>query len=56
VHHDALEREVVSVDGFWAKILRREVAATGRREEEMTEDKSQIANGASDGPAEIAEK
>jgi len=32
------------------------VAATGRREEEMTDDRSQIANGASDGPAEIAEK
>jgi hypothetical protein len=32
------------------------VAATGRREEEMTDDRSQIANGASDGLAEIAEK
>ena len=32
------------------------MAAIGRREEEMTDDRSQIANGASDGPSEIAEK
>ena len=45
---------VISMEADFMEAAGTAVAATGRREEEMTDDRSQIANGASDGPAEIA--
>jgi hypothetical protein len=44
-----MEADFTAVD--FAEAAGTPVAATGRREEEMTDDKSQIANGSSDGPA-----
>jgi hypothetical protein len=46
---------VISMEADFTAAAATPVEATGRREEEMTDDKTQIANGASDGPAEIAE-
>ena len=45
----SMEADFTAVD--FAEAAGAPAAATGGREEEMTDDKSQIANGSSDGPA-----